>query len=957
MATEVLTHLIKYRVDGSELSKLKAVENLVNATGGSFKKYAGAATSADKASVGFAGSLAKLTQRAVLTIPVWLALRSAFMGFLSTVREGLDYIREFDKAMARAAAVTTDIKDMGKFMQSLRNVAATLSAETGKSVKDVVEAYYRFATAGINGTKAVHGMNIALKTSVALMGDSTETSRVMADMYNLLGDRIEGATTVQEKMNIIGSTIATLYRDNAFELNEFAAGMKNFAAIANNFNLTFDQTMALMATSHTLMQRGGTAGTQLSRSFLMLVKNIDKANAVLGRNVDFNQEAAFDVLIEVLVKLNSLYGENVKKAEELMGIFGIKGGKVIQTFASNLDEVAKNLGLLASKDPEERMRTLLEMFKLQTDTIDVQINRMNILKKQTVEAFVIGVTGATNYVDALKKVNNFIENNLLPTVLTLSVTLRRIATNIREASESKWNLFPGAGNAIALAQATFDNRKLEEALKRRIQKSVIEGLKGGGEIGYYDLKKQVEEKFQEFNSLSGYDQFNFLTDLGFDEEQAYKYLDALEEVEVRLLNMKKTNLEGEGADENKKKLVDEIKGLLGEELSLEEDITRTLEAQLSLLEIGSIYGKNDIEIEKEKLAMMEKEGKNLTDLNKQRLKILDTMKEEVIELGSIMKDSFEEGLEGLLTGEANFSDFMNNLATTFRETIASETASSFTDLVAQSGMFAEFGSFFSNFRHMFDDSVSGSIKQAGDYHGDKVKQSIAEGADYHAAVISGNAPGIGSVTGRFGGYAGLAGATLPGFGAGGWFNQPIGGLEQQIDNIESYIQGESSSLGTATRGQVLGAGVTAALTGYSMYQGAGGAQGGGMAMGAGIMGGLGAGMMGLSSLGFLAGSSGLAGTIGGLLGPVGLGLVVGAMIMSAVAAKDKEGEEVSIESRTEARSIAPRIDVTNKKLEIINRNLVALKQELTYILPQSAYFSEATNIEDNFAMNSMRGLS
>jgi hypothetical protein len=55
------------------------------------------------------------------------------------------------------------------------------------------------------------------------------------------------------------------------------------------------------------------------------------------------------------------------------------------------------------------------------------------------------------------------------------------------------------------------------------------------------------------------------------------------------------------------------------------------------------------------------------------------------------------------------------------------------------------------------------------------------------------------------------------------------------------------------------------------------------------------------------------------------------------------------------KNVASRIDVTNAKLELINRNLIALRQDLTYILPQSAYFAEKRNLEDNFSLDSRRG--
>lgn len=49
--------------------------------------------------------------------------------------------------------------------------------------------------------------------------------------------------------------------------------------------------------------------------------------------------------------------------------------------------------------------------------------------------------------------------------------------------------------------------------------------------------------------------------------------------------------------------------------------------------------------------------------------------------------------------------------------------------------------------------------------------------------------------------------------------------------------------------------------------------------------------------------------------------------------------------------------LTKKKKNLqVNRNLVALRQEITYILPDSAYFAEGRP-QDEFAFDSQRGIT
>jgi hypothetical protein len=71
----------------------------------------------------------------------------------------------------------------------------------------------------------------------------------------------------------------------------------------------------------------------------------------------------------------------------------------------------------------------------------------------------------------------------------------------------------------------------------------------------------------------------------------------------------------------------------------------------------------------------------------------------------------------------------------------------------------------------------------------------------------------------------------------------------------------------------------------------------------------------------------------------------------------KKEKQVQTETQTELKNIASKIQVSNKELQVVNRNLVALKNEKTFILPESAYFSSKLgNIEDAFSVHSSRGL-
>ena len=92
-----------------------------------------------------------------------------------------------------------------------------------------------------------------------------------------------------------------------------------------------------------------------------------------------------------------------------------------------------------------------------------------------------------------------------------------------------------------------------------------------------------------------------------------------------------------------------------------------------------------------------------------------------------------------------------------------------------------------------------------------------------------------------------------------------------------------------------------------------------------------------------------------MLGPIGWALLAGAAIYSIIQA-NKKTKQTAMEEATKDTRIGSKIDVTNNQLQNVNRNLIALKTTMeTYILPESSYFSEKRNLEDEFAISSKRG--
>jgi len=171
----------------------------------------------------------------------------------------------------------------------------------------------------------------------------------------------------------------------------------------------------------------------------------------------------------------------------------------------------------------------------------------------------------------------------------------------------------------------------------------------------------------------------------------------------------------------------------------------------------------------------------------------------------------------------------------------------------------------------------------------------------------------GGTTKRGGGVPGLTGGAV------------VGGV------ISGYAEGSSVMERGGSMGQAIGAGAGSAMAGI-----------GGAVL--------------ASALGGWTALGGTA-TLMTAMGPwgwVGLAALVVGMVMMNMFQPEPDTQR-SEQVREQTTQLASRIDITNSSLDWVNRNLVELRQELTYIMRESFYFSERSEAE-RFAVDSRRGV-
>lgn len=882
----------------------------------------------------------ELGLRALEVIPIWLALRAAYMSIINAVQSGMKHIIDFDREMARIKNVM-DLSTIAT--EDLQNSMRELSKTLGLPIAEVANAFYKFADAGLSAEVSLAGMNSALKASVAMFADAEQTAKTLADVYVMMGNRITQVSSAQDKMDYIMSSIAVLQKTNKFELNEYTQGLKNWASSAQAANITLDQMLFLLAKTHTYMQRGSTGGSQLTRVFLAMEKNMDKVSLALGRTIDPSTTNRYELFKEVLEKLNKDFEAGGDIFSKTAGIFEIRGKKAVDAIAVELKAYNKEEKEFFSSSFQDRMKVMIQQTENATKIIERQKAIFVELRNQMFESYVSGVTGAANLAEALERVNIML-NKIKDSALVLGAILPAMLGAI----------FGGLPGVIVGGLATISalliaglNKETDDIA--RASDKLFQAIEGKLTAGATLRIKQAIEA-------------------GTLDTGALSKKTALKEIDKRLAekyeNPNVVNLGEVKVTQNK----EQIKTL--------GDISKMYEYQEIMLERLNAYGYTEIEIQKKNLRLMIQSGVYAADGNEifqQRLKILSLCTAEVNKLSDTLKGSVEESLTSMLKGDTGVKDFAASISKTYTDTFYSQVAGGLTNrLFKTTGIGEMFGSNMSSIKNILSGSerkeggLIGGIKGSFDYGADLTCNSIIKGFQ----IGSNSATVASSTSAGWNGSASASGSNL-GFLGRLFGGGRTGSTANLWDNTTAtvapanYYKRSSSSSG-------LGGGIGGFLSSPAL---------GWVGAIAGLVLSRGGGENAINYKNSLTRTLTLGGNryvnignpivrqwgeerglnktdqkkaqfIWNVFDPGG-GITSFAYNMK----KHKRDEQGTPETTTQ--EISSRIDITNKNLQLINRNLMALKNSVeTYILPTSAYFSEkrSNTVEDNWSLMGNRGL-
>jgi len=471
------------------------------------------------------GDFERALRRVVIVAPVWMLFRSVIQGTMAIIRDGFKTWEEFDRALIKSKAVIHDFAGTtDEAMIELEDRIRTFSRESGLALKDLASSFYRFGTVGIAFQDALSGAIASAKLAKATLGDVDTVSRSLAMAYRLLGDTIDQSLSPMQKQESLAGKIYHLWKENAFESNEFAQSLNNFISTANIVNFTADQTVAILASLGTAGVQGARGGRLLRTAIQKLLENLDILAPKLGLSVNPELENTFDLFMRVLNAINKLSrttgipAEAIKSIQEIFG--GVRGGQVVSALNALLPELTKNIEDLG-RDPQQFIEGLNERFKEVTSTVSGQLDIFRQLRVQVGESFVKGLVGAKDFKDALVSINMAMETmidvagNIADYFKFIARPISSIKEKIRDAGKEEVEFFNKVQDAkegiLSLAdtievlsevQYKWENDAFKESTVARIQE-VIKYIVEQGRV-QEELNKEVDkynEKVQEAENI------------------------------------------------------------------------------------------------------------------------------------------------------------------------------------------------------------------------------------------------------------------------------------------------------------------------------------------------------------------------------------------------------------------------------------------------------------------------
>jgi len=241
------------------------------------------------------GALSSTLAQGLATAGIAGGLAGVAAAFTSAIRSGIDYETGLNRIQGVTAATAAQMEQVNQKARELGN-DVTL---TGVSAQTAAQGMLELTKGGLSVEQAMEAARGTMALATAAGIDAGKAATIQADAINAFGLSASDASKVADNL-------ANVANASTGELTDFAHGLQMSSAVANQFGMSVDQTVASLGLLANAGVKGSDAGTLIKSMLMALASPSEQqagAIAELGLQV-WDTTGAFVGMANILEQLH-----------------------------------------------------------------------------------------------------------------------------------------------------------------------------------------------------------------------------------------------------------------------------------------------------------------------------------------------------------------------------------------------------------------------------------------------------------------------------------------------------------------------------------------------------------------------------------------------------------------------------------------------------------------------------
>jgi len=363
---------------------------------------------ASKATQTYGQMMGSLAKRALMVIPIWLLLRSAFMGVIRTIGDMVKGYLDLEDALARIQTVVHGTtQEIASDMARIKILIKDVAVNTRVPLKELAETFYFLRTSSLTTAEAMSAFEHTVDAMTGTGIKGKEMARAVAGVYNTMGKYILEGASASEKFQRITDVLTYTYATQDVQMDELVQGYTKLAPYISGLSDSFTDLVTIIGFLNTRMLRAGRTGRLTGRTILQISKNADKLASTFGITFAPDQPINFlDTMEQINATMKTQGKLTFEQSQALQQIFATRGAVaprlILESFEGLREDIEK-----ANKEIEGFTKRIAE---LKMDTVRGQTERMSNIMKILFEDFITATQGTGDFVEAIKQLADALED-------------------------------------------------------------------------------------------------------------------------------------------------------------------------------------------------------------------------------------------------------------------------------------------------------------------------------------------------------------------------------------------------------------------------------------------------------------------------------------------------------------------------------------------------------------------